>query len=235
MTYIHSLLLAIKKHASTYTGLWALMSSANSLCSFNNLSAVWTSRGSSAFFNLAFVAPDHPSCKITWENCCLPLCVPDYLCIRKSCVCTRMWVFACTCVLPLLPSFLIVQNIWATSWQNQQNDCTQWRLRSAWVSAQSDQSSLCAQWVAKDPSFLHADSEDWSDWADSQPDQSLSWGHMPFCWICHEAAQFILAASFHIITHICLVDPSILIIWMSPFPIFLFTFSFYSILNRYSC
>ena len=26
--------------------------------------------------------------------------------------------------------------------------------------AQSDQSSLCAQWVAKDPSFLHADSED---------------------------------------------------------------------------
>ena len=25
---------------------------------------------------------------------------------------------------------------------------------------QSDQSSLCAQWVAKDPSFLHADSED---------------------------------------------------------------------------
>ena len=25
------------------------------------------------------------------------------------------------------------------------------------------ESSLCAQWVAKDPSFLHADSEDWSD------------------------------------------------------------------------
>ena len=28
-----------------------------------------------------------------------------------------------------------------------------------WVCAQSDQSSLCAEWVAKDPSFLHADSE----------------------------------------------------------------------------
>ena len=27
-------------------------------------------------------------------------------------------------------------------------------------------SSLCAQWVAKDPSFLHADSKDWSEWAD---------------------------------------------------------------------
>ena len=38
--------------------------------------------------------------------------------------------------------------------------CTQRRLRSAWASAQSDQSSLCTQWVAKDPSFLHADSED---------------------------------------------------------------------------
>ena len=37
--------------------------------------------------------------------------------------------------------------------------CAQRRLRSAWASAQSDQSSLCTQWVAKDPSFLHADSE----------------------------------------------------------------------------
>ena len=50
---------------------------------------------------------------------------------------------------------------WAASWQNQQNDmCAQRRLRSAWASTQSDQSSLCAQWVAKDLSFLHADSED---------------------------------------------------------------------------
>ena len=32
------------------------------------------------------------------------------------------------------------------------------RLRSAWASAQSDQSSLYAHWVAKHPSFLHADS-----------------------------------------------------------------------------
>ena len=36
-------------------------------------------------------------------------------------------------------------NIWATSWQNQQNGmCAQWRLRSAWACAQSDQSSLSA-------------------------------------------------------------------------------------------
>ena len=25
----------------------------------------------------------------------------------------------------------------------------------------------CTQWVAKDPKFLHADREDWSDWADA--------------------------------------------------------------------
>ena len=50
---------------------------------------------------------------------------------------------------------------WAASWQNQQNGmCAQRRLRSAWASAQSDQSLLCTQWVAMDPSFLHADSED---------------------------------------------------------------------------
>ena len=38
--------------------------------------------------------------------------------------------------------------------------CAQRRLRSAWASTQYDQSSLYTQWVAKNPSFLHADSED---------------------------------------------------------------------------
>ena len=37
------------------------------------------------------------------------------------------------------------------------------------------ESSLCAHWIAKDPSFLHADSE--SDWADAQTDLSLPWVH----------------------------------------------------------
>ena len=36
-------------------------------------------------------------------------------------------------------------------------------IRPVW-----SESSLYTQWVAKDPSFLHADSEDWSDWADAQ-------------------------------------------------------------------
>ena len=62
-------------------------------------------------------------------------------------------------------------NIWATPRQNQQHDpCAQRRLRSAWASSKTYQSSLsawrhfwsslCAQWVAEDPSFLHADSEE---------------------------------------------------------------------------
>ena len=38
--------------------------------------------------------------------------------------------------------------------------------------AQSDQCLLCA-----DPSFLHTDSEDWSDWVDAQADPSLRWAH----------------------------------------------------------
>ena len=67
---------------------------------------------------------------------------------------------------------------WAATWQNQQSDCA--------PSEDSDQpghppslseSSLCAQWVAKDPSFLHADSE---DWADAQADLSLRWAHTHF-------------------------------------------------------
>ena len=37
-------------------------------------------------------------------------------------------------------------------------------IRPVW-----SESSLCAQWVAKDPSFLHADSED--------SDLSLRWAH----------------------------------------------------------
>ena len=66
--------------------------------------------------------------------------------------------------------------------------CTQRRLGSAWASAQSDQqSSLCAQWVAKDPSFLHADSE--------ETDLSLGWAHMPFCWFCHEASHMVWIAN----------------------------------------
>ena len=50
-------------------------------------------------------------------------------------------------------------------------------IRPVW-----SESSLCAQWVDKDPSFLHADSED--------SDQT---GAQSFCWFCHEAAHYSFA------------------------------------------
>ena len=68
--------------------------------------------------------------------------------------------------------------------------CAQRRLVSAWTSAQSDQSSLCAQWVAKDPSFLHADSED-SDQTGWMP--RLIWvfaGHTSLRETMHEEFVF---------------------------------------------
>ena len=87
---------------------------------------------------------------------------------------------------------LLVSYIRAASWQNQQNDYVPSEdsdqpghppslipaktlislvIRPVW-----SESSLCAQWVAKDPNFLHADSED--------SDQT----GRPFCWFFHEAA-----------------------------------------------
>ena len=45
-------------------------------------------------------------------------------------------------------------------------------IRPVW-----SESLLYAQWVAKDPSFLHADSEDWSDWADAQADDWSDWAY----------------------------------------------------------
>ena len=54
---------------------------------------------------------------------------------------------------------------------------------------------ICPVWsesllCAKDPRFLHADNEDWLDWADAQADLGLRWAHMSFCWFGHEAAHF---------------------------------------------
>ena len=60
-------------------------------------------------------------------------------------------------------------------------DSDQLGIRPVW-----SESSLCAQWVAKDPSFLHADSE---DWVDAQADLHLRWAHGSFCWFCHEVAH----------------------------------------------
>ena len=75
--------------------------------------------------------------------------------------------------------------MWLNSMSLRMTKPTKWHLRAA----KTDQTghppgmiefSLCAQLVAEDPSFLHADSEDWSDWADAQADQSLRWAHSHF-------------------------------------------------------
>ena len=49
---------------------------------------------------------------------------------------------------------------WATTWQNQQSVRPAKTQISLGICPVWSESSLCAQWVAKDPKFLHADSED---------------------------------------------------------------------------
>ena len=68
--------------------------------------------------------------------------------------------------------------------------------------------SLCLM-VSKDPSFLHADSNDWSDWVDAHADLSLYWAHMPFCWFCLEVVQIMKTHQCCIHTHciVCLCSP----------------------------
>ena len=97
--------------------------------------------------------------------------------------------------------------------------CAQRRLRSAWASAQSDQSSLCAQWGLRTQAFFMQLSSCrqgglWSDWADAQADLSLCWPHMPFCWFCHEAAQFLFCACLvSSLIRVYTVCHSVCIVW----------------------
>ena len=100
-----------------------------------------------------------------------------------------------------------LEDIWAASWQNQQNGCA--------PSEDSDQPghppslirvfTVCMvnAWVIRYP--LSAQRRLWSAWADAQADLSLislggcpgwsesSLGAQPFCWFCHEAANLSLA------------------------------------------
>ena len=95
------------------------------------------------------------------------------------------------------------QNIWAATWQNQQNECApsedsdqlghppSLRLRSAWASAQSYQSLCCpheeslgpylpTERTAKTPIRLGG----CLGWSES------SLGAYLFCWFCHVTAHF---------------------------------------------
>ena len=64
-----------------------------------------------------------------------------------------------------------------TKWLRQAKTQISLAIRPVW-----SESSLCAQWLGKDPSFLHADSEDWSlGWSESSLGAHaillvLSWG-----------------------------------------------------------
>ena len=89
--------------------------------------------------------------------------------------------------------------------------CIQWRLgiHPVW-----SEYLLCAQLVAKDPGFLHVDSEDWSDRADAQADLSLRWAHRSFCLFCLDVAHF---SNFRIITEIFRVYKFFWLLWyMNP-------------------
>ena len=94
----------------------------------------------------------------------------------------------------LCRNLLQIINIWAASWQNQQNECA--------PSEDSDQLPghlpslvrvlavrMKKAWVLSYP--LSAQRRLWSDWVDAQADLSLRWAHMPFCWFCHEVAHLL--------------------------------------------
>ena len=90
-----------------------------------------------------------------------------------------------------MPAYILISNIWATTWQNQQKGCAPSedsgqpghppslirvfavRMKKAWVLSYS----------------LSARRRLWSDWADAQADLSLRWAHSHFVCFCHVAAQ----------------------------------------------
>ena len=75
----------------------------------------------------------------------------------------RQWLMCSVWLLPedCLPQFKMEVAYEPLHDKTNKNDrCAQRRFRSACA-------SLCALWVAKNPVLLHADSEDWSDWADA--------------------------------------------------------------------
>ena len=87
--------------------------------------------------------------------------------------------------------FFLVQYRYALQWQNQQNDCAQQRLRSAWASAQSDQ-SLCRPHEESLGPYLPNKQRTaktlirlWGcpGWSKS------SLGAPSLCWFCHEGAH----------------------------------------------
>ena len=112
-------------------------------------------------------------------HCCL------FLQNAYKCSCSPRTYYAVEVVLEhLCMSRLMIK---PTKWLRQAKTQIRLGIRPVWL-----ESSLCVQWVllAKDPRFLHADSED-SD----QTDLSLRWGTCHFVGFCHEAAHIAMMDS----------------------------------------
>ena len=87
--------------------------------------------------------------------------------------------------------------IWAATWQNQQNDCAPSEdsdqpghppslirvFAVHWMGSQRPKVSSCGQRRL------------WSDWADAQADES-SLGAHSFCWFCHVTAHMVRPRSY---------------------------------------
>ena len=89
---------------------------------------------------------------------------------------------------------------WAATWRTNKMSVRPGKtqisldIRPVW-----SESSQCTQWVAKDPRFLLADSQDWSDWADAHADLSLRWVHCRFVGFVLSRLTWLLIASFQCI------------------------------------
>ena len=126
---------------------------------------------------------------------CVGLPVQSFLSTTLICL-IPFHCFSITCSLTLIAfccfftvSILLNHN-WATTWQNQRNECAPSEesdslgIRPVW-----SQSLLCAQWVAKDPRFLHADSKTLIRLGGCPGWSESSLGAQPNCWFCHVVAQ----------------------------------------------
>ena len=73
--------------------------------------------------------------------------------------------------------------VYSTKKSQRMTKSTKWHVRTAKTQISLgirpgwSESSLSAPWVAKDPDFLHADSEDWSDWVYAQSDMTSLGAH----------------------------------------------------------
>ena len=105
-------------------------------------------------------------------------CISSLVCNASSCRRRRQWLDCATG-----HTYLSRDMTKPTKWVHPAKTQISLGIRPVW-----SESTLCTQWVAKDPRFLHADSED-SDQTGCWSESSL--GAHSFCWFCHVAVHFI--------------------------------------------